>query len=108
MMFAIRFDQGKKNIVGVMIESNIYEGNQNAEKIILNSNLERNGTNQSSWLDAPDTTISEKLRYGVSITDGCIGWEETESLLQQLADAVRSRRRLMETCLNNGNTTTTV
>ncbi len=32
------------------------------------------------------------LRYGVSITDACIGWEDTETVLEQLAGAVRERR----------------
>jgi 3-deoxy-7-phosphoheptulonate synthase len=34
----------------------------------------------------------EPLRAGVSITDACIGWEDTAVMLQQLADAVRQRR----------------
>jgi 3-deoxy-7-phosphoheptulonate synthase len=29
------------------------------------------------------------LRYGQSVTDGCIGWEQTEAVLQDLARAVR-------------------
>jgi 3-deoxy-7-phosphoheptulonate synthase len=32
------------------------------------------------------------LTYGQSITDACIGWEQTVPLLQTLADAVRQRR----------------
>ncbi len=32
------------------------------------------------------------LRYGQSITDGCLGWEPTVEVLEQLADAVRARR----------------
>ena len=31
------------------------------------------------------------LRYGVSITDGCIGWEETETLLREAARSLRGR-----------------
>ena len=34
------------------------------------------------------------LKYGVSITDACIGWEDTESVLEQLAVAVQERRKL--------------
>ncbi len=30
--------------------------------------------------------------YGQSITDACIGWEDTESVLRQLSDAVKARR----------------
>ena len=58
---------GDARIMGLMIESNLYAGRQN-------------------WLpDAP-------LRYGVSITDACIGWDETEALLFEMAAAVGRRR----------------
>jgi hypothetical protein len=58
---------GDERIMGVMLESNLHAGRQN-------------------WLpDAP-------LRYGVSITDACIGWEETEALLFEMAAAVETRR----------------
>jgi 3-deoxy-7-phosphoheptulonate synthase len=54
---------GDSRVMGVMLESNLRPGRQN-------------------WMpDAP-------LRYGVSITDACIGWEETETLLYEMADAV--------------------
>jgi 3-deoxy-7-phosphoheptulonate synthase len=33
------------------------------------------------------------LVYGQSITDGCIDWKETRALLEELAAAVRARRR---------------
>jgi len=33
------------------------------------------------------------LKYGQSITDPCIAWEDTEVLLQDLASAVRARRQ---------------
>ena len=32
------------------------------------------------------------LKYGVSITDACIGWDDTESVLEVLAKAVAQRR----------------
>ena len=32
------------------------------------------------------------LKYGVSITDACIGWEDTEAVLKDLAEAVRARQ----------------
>lgn len=48
---------GNKSIVGLMLESHLYEGNQP-----LSSNL-------------------EKLKYGVSVTDKCIGWNETEKTI---------------------------
>ena len=35
------------------------------------------------------------LKYGVSITDACIGWEDTESVLEVLATAVAQRREVL-------------
>lgn len=48
---------GNLNMVGLMLESNLNPGNQ------------------------PLPADLHELRYGVSITDGCIGWEETERLI---------------------------
>lgn len=53
---------GNKIIKGVMIESNLHEGNQKLS-------------------DTP-------LKYGVSITDGCVNLQTTEELMQYLADRV--------------------
>ncbi|KAL2004695.1 hypothetical protein VTN00DRAFT_3223 [Thermoascus crustaceus] len=61
---------GETAIMGVMIESNINEGNQKVP---------------------PEGKAG--LKYGVSITDACIGWEDTESVLETLAQAVRERRK---------------
>jgi 3-deoxy-7-phosphoheptulonate synthase len=41
------------------------------------------------------------LERGVSITDSCIGWETTETVLEQLAQAVRARRQAKMT-IGNG------
>ena len=60
---------GEKRIFGVMIESHLIEGNQKVVDV-------------------------ESLTYGQSITDGCIGWDETEDLCRNLANAVRSRRKI--------------
>ncbi|MDD5393024.1 MAG: 3-deoxy-7-phosphoheptulonate synthase AroG [Thiothrix sp.] len=60
---------GSKAITGVMIESNLVEGNQKA-----------------------DGKKREELVYGQSITDACINWDTTESVLHQLAEAVEKRR----------------
>jgi 3-deoxy-7-phosphoheptulonate synthase len=49
---------GNQSLVGVMIESNIVSGNQ------------------------PIPTDLSQLKYGCSVTDGCIGWEDTESMLR--------------------------
>ncbi|KAF4314569.1 putative phospho-2-dehydro-3-deoxyheptonate aldolase protein [Botryosphaeria dothidea] len=62
---------GEDAVMGVMIESNIKEGNQKVPK------------------EGPAA-----LEYGVSITDACIGWEETEKVLAELAAAVQERRKL--------------
>lgn len=35
------------------------------------------------------------LQYGVSITDACIGWEDTESVLNLLAESVKKRRAIV-------------
>ncbi|RHZ67901.1 3-deoxy-7-phosphoheptulonate synthase [Aspergillus thermomutatus] len=61
--------EGEDAIVGVMIESNINEGNQKV----------------------PPEGPSGLLK-GVSITDACINWETTVTVLEDLADAVRARR----------------
>lgn len=58
---------GEEAIFGVMIESHLVEGRQ-------------------------DLVEGEELTYGQSITDACIGWEDTEKVLRQLADAVAERR----------------
>ena len=59
---------GDHRIFGVMIESHLIEGNQNL-------------------------VDTESLTFGQSITDACIGWEDTECMLSQLASAVRQRRK---------------
>jgi len=39
-----------------------------------------------------DLVPGKELTYGMSITDGCLGWEDSKKLLGVLADAVRKRR----------------
>jgi 3-deoxy-7-phosphoheptulonate synthase len=56
---------GNKSIIGLMLESNLEAGNQ----------------------DIP--TDRSKLRYGVSVTDGCIDWATTEKSLRELAVLLR-------------------
>ncbi len=58
---------GNRNIIGVMIESNLVCG---AQKLVP----------------------GQSLVYGQSITDGCIDWPETHTLLSELAASVRTRR----------------
>ena len=38
------------------------------------------------------TSLSAELRYGVSITDGCLGWSGTEAMLREAAERLRSGR----------------
>jgi 3-deoxy-7-phosphoheptulonate synthase len=57
---------GEQRILGLMIESHLNAGRQ-------------------------DLKPGEPLQHGVSITDGCLGWDETEQLLRELAGAARQR-----------------
>ena len=43
------------------------------------------------------------LKYGVSITDACIGWEDTEKVMQTFAAAVKSRREKLSSKSNGVN-----
>ena len=65
---AAQISGGDSHIVGVMIESHINAGRQDLEP-------------------------GKELQYGVSITDGCIGWDDTAEVLESLAEAVTTRRR---------------
>ncbi|WP_319781942.1 3-deoxy-7-phosphoheptulonate synthase AroG [Oceanisphaera sp. IT1-181] len=58
---------GQQAIMGVMVESHLVAGRQDLEEGV-------------------------ELVYGQSITDACIGWSDTETMLAQLAEAVKSRR----------------
>ena len=55
---------GNKNIVGIMLESNLFDGSQKISRDL------------------------SKLRYGVSVTDECMGWADTEKLLRETYKAV--------------------
>jgi len=63
-----QISHGERRIVGVMIESNLVAGRQ-------------------------DALPGMALTYGQSITDGCIDWNTTVPALKLLADAVTARRR---------------
>jgi 3-deoxy-7-phosphoheptulonate synthase len=58
---------GEERIFGVMVESHINPGRQ-------------------------DLVPGKELLYGVSITDACLGWQESSEVLDCLAEAVRERR----------------
>lgn len=57
---------GSRNIVGAMIESHLKEGSQSID--------------------------NKPLEYGKSITDACVSWEITVPMLEELAEAVETRR----------------
>ena len=58
---------GEERVIGIMCESHLKAGRQ-------------------------DLVPGKELTYGVSITDGCIGWDESRKVLSALGDAVRQRR----------------
>ena len=54
------------------------------------------------WIPLPDSPQDRvplgkddpaQLRYGQSITDACIGWDDSLGVLQTLSDAVQARRK---------------
>ena len=64
---ADQISAGEDRITGVMIESNLVEGNQKADDL-------------------------GNLVYGKSITDACINWQDTVDCLHRLAEAVDKRK----------------
>ncbi|KAJ3235103.1 3-deoxy-7-phosphoheptulonate synthase [Chytriomyces hyalinus] len=66
---ARQISEGSTDIFGVMVESNIHEGNQKVP-----------------------ATGAKDLKYGVSITDACVDWETTVQMMDVLSKAVQTRR----------------
>ena len=62
---------GEERIIGVMVESNLVEGRQ-------------------------DLVAGTPLKFGQSVTDACLGWDDSVAALKTLAAAVRKRRALAE------------
>ena len=62
-----QISEGNSSICGVMIESNLVAGRQ-------------------------DIGVKSELIYGQSITDACIGWNETEELIDMLDDAINKKK----------------
>ena len=60
--------RNERRIIGVMVESHLVEGRQ-------------------------DAVTGQPLKFGQSITDACLGWEDSIGLLQDLAHAVKKRRK---------------
>ncbi len=65
---ACQLEAGERCIFGLMLESHLKGGRQNL-------------------------VTGQPLEYGVSVTDGCIGWDQTVPALDRLARAVRGRRK---------------
>ena len=59
---------GEDRIFGVMIESHLEEGNQKIGPL-------------------------DQIKYGQSVTDACVGWKDTEIMINQLSKAVETRRK---------------
>ena len=60
---------GERRVVGVMAESNLVEGRQ-------------------------DLVEGKPLTYGQSVTDACLGWDDSVRLCEMLAGAVQARRKI--------------
>jgi 3-deoxy-7-phosphoheptulonate synthase len=58
--------QGDTSLIGMMLESHLFEGCQ---------------------------PLSASMKYGVSVTDGCLGWNGTERLLRSAAERLREQRK---------------
>ncbi|MFG6442176.1 3-deoxy-7-phosphoheptulonate synthase [Roseateles sp. LKC17W] len=63
--------EGSQQIFGVMVESHLNDG---AQKF------------------TPGKDDASKLEYGKSITDACLGWDDSLAVLDVLSEAVKSRR----------------
>ena len=63
-----QISSGESRIFGVMIESHLEEGNQKIGPL-------------------------DKIKYGQSVTDACVGWKDTEIMINQLSTAIENRRK---------------
>ncbi|MBN2715367.1 MAG: 3-deoxy-7-phosphoheptulonate synthase, partial [Deltaproteobacteria bacterium] len=57
--------EGNQSIMGIMLESNLFEGSQSL------------------------TLPTSELKYGVSVTDACIGFDDTETLLKKMHQSLQ-------------------
>jgi 3-deoxy-7-phosphoheptulonate synthase len=67
----VQIANGSRSVFGVMVESHLHAG---AQKF------------------TPGKDDPHQLEYGKSITDACVGWDDTPQILDSLAMAVKSRR----------------
>jgi len=65
---AAQLGGGEKRIVGAMVESNLVEGRQ-------------------------ELVPGKPLKFGQSVTDACLGWDDSIKVLEALAEGVRKRRK---------------
>jgi len=121
---AEQLSAGEQYIMGVMIESHINEGNLEKSLLFLvftyiqppllllhpyPSHLVCYYANSDHFFSITGAQKvpkegKEGLKYGVSITDSCVGWEETERILEVFAKGVRARRETKSS--QNGVSTT--
>ncbi|KAF0809242.1 phospho-2-dehydro-3-deoxyheptonate aldolase [Alcanivorax sp. S71-1-4] len=74
-------DPALQTLVMENITNQILEGNQSIVGLMVESNLKHG--NQSIPADL------SQLEYGVSVTDGCIGWDDTENAIRHMAAKLR-------------------
>ena len=63
---AHQIENGSSHVLGAMIESNLVEGKQAIPKDL------------------------KQLKHGVSVTDGCVGWEMTEQMIRRAAARLKA------------------
>jgi 3-deoxy-7-phosphoheptulonate synthase len=128
-VLAEQIEGGEEGIMGVMIESHINEGKLAHTHITRTGLLlrlipiplsleepsaEETMKTPANKMGKTPLTGNQKvpkegksgLKYGVSITDACIGWEDTESVLDVLASSVRIRREKLGPILAPNGTAT--
>ena len=79
-------DHHRQSVVAAEVAGQIAAGSQSLCAVMLESHL----------LEGRQEIVSGRkgLRYGQSVTDACMGWGTTLEVLERLAGAVRSRRRI--------------
>ncbi len=73
-------DHNRQPAVARAVLAQVRAGNQRINGLMVESNLQ---PGRQDWIP------EQPLAYGVSITDACIGWDDTEALLRDMAAAVR-------------------
>lgn len=89
---ADQISKGENAIMGLMIESNINEGKSS----VMTRNRIPRFSNRVVGNQKVPPEGKAGLKHGVSITDACISWQDTEAVLKNLADAVKQRQKLAQ------------